>query len=303
MTARLAKVRVLEFGVGFPPRAKSLGRGGVSAEDASSYRLRRAEAIEEAQGDPERLEAILESPEEPPGTLYTLNWLPIGGFVKLEDEDGGDSGDPRSFGRARLPVKLVILAAGVVMNLLLAFAIFTLIAWFATPYIGLRFESVEPGSPAAAAGIVAGDAIISVNGERYDFFSPYDGTSIVDGLRSHAGETVVIGLVHEDGSREEVTHDPPDTGGDRRRQGRPRDQGWQAGLRTAVPAGVHRPAAGAGGVHRCRGDVPLVRPDPRVTGQPRGIGRGRPDRAAAGFGAGGHRHGAGHGVLATAAPS
>ena len=35
ITARLAKVRVLEFGVGFPPRARSLGRGGVSAGDAA----------------------------------------------------------------------------------------------------------------------------------------------------------------------------------------------------------------------------------------------------------------------------
>ena len=39
ITARLARVRVLEFGVGFPPRAKGLGRGGVSSTDAEAYRL------------------------------------------------------------------------------------------------------------------------------------------------------------------------------------------------------------------------------------------------------------------------
>ena len=50
LTARLAGVRVLEFGIGFPPRAKVLRSKGE--------------------------------------TLYTLNWLPIGGFVKLEGEDG-----------------------------------------------------------------------------------------------------------------------------------------------------------------------------------------------------------------------
>src|SRR5712692_4055791 len=70
VTARLARVRVLEFGVGFPPRAKVLRSEGE--------------------------------------TLYTLNWLPIGGFVRLEGEDG-DSDDPRSFVRAELPVKLIIL--------------------------------------------------------------------------------------------------------------------------------------------------------------------------------------------------
>ena len=167
VVARLARVRVLEFGVGFPPRAKVLGRGGE--------------------------------------TLYSLNWLPIGGFVKLEDEDGGDSGDPRSFGRARLPIKLLILVAGVAINLVLSFAIFTAMAWFATPYVGLKFDTVEAGSPAEAAGLRGGDAIVSLDGERYDFFSPHDGISIISGLRARAGEPVAIGLVRADGTRDVVT--------------------------------------------------------------------------------------------------
>ena len=87
VTARLANVRVLEFGVGFPPRAKVLRSKGE--------------------------------------TLYTLNWLPIGGFVKLEGEDGDAADDPRAFSAQRLPTKLWILVAGVLMNLLLAFVIFT----------------------------------------------------------------------------------------------------------------------------------------------------------------------------------
>src|SRR5436190_3098757 len=75
VTARLAGIRVLEFGLGFPPRARVLSNHG--------------------------------------DTLYTLNWLPIGGFVRLEGEDG-ETDDPRSFVRARLPVKLIVLVAGVV---------------------------------------------------------------------------------------------------------------------------------------------------------------------------------------------
>ncbi|MCJ7712387.1 MAG: M50 family metallopeptidase [Chloroflexi bacterium] len=202
VTARLARVRVLEFGIGFPPRAKSLGRGGVSAEDAASYRLRRAEAIEQAQGDPERLEAILESPENPPGTLYTLNWLPIGGFVKLEDENGGDSGDPRSFGRARLSTKLVILVAGVAMNLLVAFVIFTGIALVGEPALGVTFSEIVVGSPAEGAGLQAGDTLTSINGVRYSVFDQQFPT---DDLRALAGQAVVLGILHADGSSEEVT--------------------------------------------------------------------------------------------------
>ena len=77
-TARLSNVRVLEFGIGFPPRAKVLRNKGE--------------------------------------TLYSLNWLPIGGFVKLEGEDGTDADDPRSFSHQGLAKKLTILVAGVVMN-------------------------------------------------------------------------------------------------------------------------------------------------------------------------------------------
>ena len=150
VTARLAKVRVLEFGIGFPPRAKVIANRGE--------------------------------------TLYTFNWLPIGGFVKLEGEDGDDSGDPRSFVRARLPIKLAILLAGVVMNLLVSFLIFFLIAWLMTPNMGVKVGEVEPDSPAARAGIVVGDEILSIDGRQFEFF----GTSILEGIRGKVGQTVTL---------------------------------------------------------------------------------------------------------------
>src|SRR6185295_8714738 len=133
LTARLAGVRVLEFGIGFPPRAKVLRSKGE--------------------------------------TLYTLNWLPIGGFVKLEGEDGNDADDPRSFAAQRYVTKMLILVAGVVMNVVLAFAIFTAIAWLTSPIVGVRFFEVQPNSPAATAGLQPGEAILSVDGERYQFIT------------------------------------------------------------------------------------------------------------------------------------
>jgi regulator of sigma E protease len=164
VTARLAGVRVLEFGIGFPPRARVLASGGE--------------------------------------TLYTLNWLPIGGFVKLEGEDGDDTNDPRSFASARLPIKLVILLAGVVMNLIGAFAIFTLIALLATPLVGLRIPIVDPGSPAAQAGLQAGDSITTINGESFEFF----GTgSVLESLRGSAGQKVVLGIDRAAGGHEDIT--------------------------------------------------------------------------------------------------
>jgi regulator of sigma E protease len=164
VTARLAGVRVLEFGLGFPPRAKVLRSKGE--------------------------------------TLYTLNWLPIGGFVKLEGEDGTDANDPRSFAAQPWMKKMVILLAGVAMNVLLAFVIFAGIAWLASPLMGIRFFEVLANSPAEAAGLKPGDAIVAVDGERYQFIT---GATVLDGLRSRAGQTVELTVDHPDGTRSLLT--------------------------------------------------------------------------------------------------
>jgi regulator of sigma E protease len=161
VTARLFRVRVLEFGIGFPPRARVLRGKGE--------------------------------------TLYTLNWLPIGGFVKLEGEDGDAADDPRSFARQGLARKLVILLAGVVMNLALSFTIFTGIAISGDPAIGVYVPYVEPASPAEAAGVRVGDVIARVDGRVFSAFGP---GSILADLRSSAGSTVVLTVHRADGSQE-----------------------------------------------------------------------------------------------------
>jgi regulator of sigma E protease len=161
--ARRAGIRVHEFGIGFPPRARVLKNDGE--------------------------------------TLYTLNWLPIGGFVKLEGEDG-DSDDPRSFTRAPFLTKQAILVAGVVMNLLLALLIMLVIAWAPQRILALTIGAVETGSPAAEAGITAGSKLVSIDGEYYDAFDR--GQAVIDDLRGKAGTTVTLGLVDIGGRPYEV---------------------------------------------------------------------------------------------------
>lgn len=164
VTARLLNVRVLEFGIGFPPRAKVLRTKGE--------------------------------------TLWTLNWLPIGGFVRLEGEDGDGDEDPRSFATKPLWVRLTILVAGVAMNVVLAFVIFFGIALLASPVTGVKVGQVEAGSPAAAAGLAAGDSIYRVNGESYEFFGA---RTAVDALRANAGKTVTLEVIRADGSAATLT--------------------------------------------------------------------------------------------------
>jgi len=149
--ARLFRVRVLEFGIGFPPRAKVLRDVGE--------------------------------------TVYTLNWLPIGGFVRLEGKDGDEADDPRSFAAQGLLKKLAILLAGVVMNIALAFLIFAGIALTGDPAIGVYVPYVDPGSPAEVAGVKVGDVIERVDGRAYGAFGP---GSVLEELHDSAGETVTL---------------------------------------------------------------------------------------------------------------
>jgi regulator of sigma E protease len=137
--ARRAGIEVEEFGVGFPPRAKVLTTKN--------------------------------------GTEYTLNWLPLGGFVKLKGEHDSDT-TPGSFGAARLRDKVKVMVAGVGMNFLIAYILFTIIALIGMPQLvdnqftvasdtkvtrqEVLAGYVEVGSPAANAGLQLNDTIVSI---------------------------------------------------------------------------------------------------------------------------------------------
>jgi len=127
-TALFFGIKVEEFGLGFPPRAVAFRRKGID---------------------------------------YSLNWLPIGGFVKIVGENG-DSDDPHSFGKAPAWQRIIVLAAGSFMNLLLALIIFTTLSVAGTrevdaPLTGV--SDVNPNTPAQRAGIIPGDKIVSIAGQ------------------------------------------------------------------------------------------------------------------------------------------
>jgi regulator of sigma E protease len=171
IVARRFGVRVHEFGIGFPPRARILGRDNE--------------------------------------TIYTLNWLPLGGFVRLEGEDGGDRNDPRSFASQSLWRRVVILAAGVAMNLVLAIVIFTVIALAADPSVSLRFANASPGTLAGNLGLAAGDTLEAVDGRRFSYFDQEFPTSALLGRSDSATLTVRLG----DGTEQERTVDLAAGGG------------------------------------------------------------------------------------------
>ncbi len=136
LAARYFGIRVDEFGLGYPPRAKEL----------FTWK----------------------------GTLFTLNWLPFGGFVKIYGEDyDSEEKDESSFQHKNRGIQATVLAAGVFFNLIFAWFLISLglVSGLPAP-VGLAFAvdnpqtvitAVIPGSPAADAGLRGGDAIISIN--------------------------------------------------------------------------------------------------------------------------------------------
>ncbi|OHA08336.1 MAG: hypothetical protein A3B37_03705 [Candidatus Sungbacteria bacterium RIFCSPLOWO2_01_FULL_59_16] len=135
--ARKFGVRVEEFAFGFPPRIASVTKNGVR---------------------------------------YALNLFPIGGYVKIYGEGGEGSGDPASFSARPVWQRIAIIAAGVVMNAVLAWALFSASHAIGLPTViedndpapdaRVMVIAVDPDSPAGSAGIQFGDVIRAVRTEE-----------------------------------------------------------------------------------------------------------------------------------------
>ncbi len=184
IAARRNGVKVEEFGIGFPPRAKILGK----------YK----------------------------GILITLNWLPLGGFCKMKGDDDfaaakKDELDSRkqksragdSFEAASFWAKTKILFAGVFMNLLAAMVIFSVLAVTGLPKISenqfaissdnsgqrgiVEIVNVVKDSPAEEAGLQKGDELLSIMNRNNRKEVEIEILSQVSKLtEKNAGEIVVI---------------------------------------------------------------------------------------------------------------
>ena len=151
LACRLFKVEVEEFGIGFPPRIVKLF--------------------------------------ERKGTAFTLNWIPLGGFVRPKGEN--DPSIPGGLAAANPWIRLGVMAAGPMMNLLVAviLAIFFFYQNGSPVLDKVIITLVEPNSPAAEAGLKPNDLFITAAGQTVDSTDKL--SSIIEQNKGQLTEIVV----------------------------------------------------------------------------------------------------------------
>lgn len=205
--ARRNGITAPEFGFGFPPRIFGIqflrGKKKAKAKKIDSVEI---ETIDVRSGDEEMEEKIITEKShivdtEVPvkrwriiwgnkdgddefedkerklaheqrlaaGTIYSLNWIPLGGFVKIKGEDGSQAEDEDSFSSKSAWTRIKVLAAGVMMNFLLAWLLISIGLMIGAPESvdssinvensRIQISEVAPGSPAEEMGIKIGDEI------------------------------------------------------------------------------------------------------------------------------------------------
>ncbi len=188
IVARKNGITVEEFGFGFPPRLIGIRR--VKFGGKASWQI---------IWNKRQLEQTLEHHS---GTIYSINLIPLGGFVKIKGEnaDADIANDPDSFSVKKTWQKALVLVAGVAMNFLLAAVLISVGYMIGMPAVGdevgsnSKLEVVETmaGKPAAVAGIVAGDKIIKI--DNIEHASVPEFQKYVDG---HRTASVAFTIEHE----------------------------------------------------------------------------------------------------------
>ncbi len=123
-------------------------------------------------------------------TLYSVRLIPLGGFVRMEGEEQA-SEDERAFNRKPLLVRAAVIAAGPVMNLIVAVVIIAVITSF-TGFNTTKVSNVFKGSPAYNSGLKAGDVLVSYDGKRV--YQPMD---IFSFLFASKGKTAAAEILRD----------------------------------------------------------------------------------------------------------
>jgi|SRR3989344_3388567 len=154
LAAKFFKVRVDEFGLGFPPKVigKKIGE-----------------------------------------TTYSVNALPFGGFVKIHGEDGmpSETTNPRSLDAQSLLRKSIIVLAGVFMNIVFGWIVLSGVFMIGAPE-HLIIADVAPESPAFGAGLTSGDVILKVTSGGVSLSDPIISNTFIELVKGAGGRVIAL---------------------------------------------------------------------------------------------------------------
>lgn len=132
------------------------------------------------------------------GTIYSLNWLPLGGFVKIKGEDGQND-DPDSFANKSAWIRIKVLGAGVFMNFVFAWLLISVVFTLGLPQpidssqraeypdAKIQILEVKKGTPAEMMGLQLGDEILTIAGDHITSLK-----QVSDTIASNKGKNLEI---------------------------------------------------------------------------------------------------------------
>lgn len=207
VTARRNGIKASEFGFGFPPRLIGFQ---YLYENGKRKKWRIVWGGHDGD-DPNEKKDLAEAHEKKftGGTIYSINWIPLGGFVKIKGEDGGNKDDGDSFAGKSAWVRTKVLAAGVAMNFVLAWVLISIVFMIGAPQAVEEAENVSatkiqisdilPETPAQLAGLQIGDEIVKNQknpvGEAVKLSNVED---VQNYIKNNAGKELDLAIIRGD---------------------------------------------------------------------------------------------------------
>ncbi len=178
LTAKWNGIKADEFGFGFPPRLI----GVVKNDQTGKYDI--------VWGGKDVTSR---------NTIYSLNWIPLGGFVRIKGEDGSGTNDPESFAGRPAWTRIKVLGAGVFMNFVLAWVLISIVFALGLPQpidsserakypdAKIQILDVKKGTPAETMGLKLGDEVVKVAGKK-----PESLDMVREEILAHKGQPIMM---------------------------------------------------------------------------------------------------------------